>query len=211
MMHKHLILFCVCSRKTLNWGERGNTEGVPKKDFSAIPYFLVTANYEIFFLYVAAGIVSLRYQMTGPTDRTHFKIAKTKSVLQKHKVFCQYTLCIAQKFRVIFTQVVHSTAFAAMTSVSSPFYYRSHAPPSPLPPSVLPAAATTNAISATIAAICWLIVGCPRRCLCFHRCCLPPPLPLLAANVICDGDDCDSGCGRNSNGSGGGTRDLSPG
>jgi hypothetical protein len=37
-----------------------------------------------------------------------------------------------------------------------------------------------------------LIVVCPRHCLCFHRRCLPPPLPLLAADVIGDGGECDN-------------------
>jgi hypothetical protein len=31
----------------------GNTDGAPKKDFGTIPYFLVIANYEKAFLYVA--------------------------------------------------------------------------------------------------------------------------------------------------------------
>jgi hypothetical protein len=31
----------------------GDTEGTPKKDFVAIPYFLVIADYEKAFLYVA--------------------------------------------------------------------------------------------------------------------------------------------------------------
>ena len=31
----------------------------------------------------------------------------------------------------------------------------------------------------------------PCRCLCFHRCCLSPPLPLLADDVIGDGGDLD--------------------
>ena len=31
----------------------GETEGAPKKDFGTIPYFLVTANYEKSFQYVA--------------------------------------------------------------------------------------------------------------------------------------------------------------
>ena len=59
------------------------------------------------------------------------------------------------------------------------------------------AAAAMSAVSAAIAAVWWLIVVCSCCCLCFHRHCLPPPLPLLAANVIGDGGDCDNGCGGN--------------
>ena len=59
------------------------------------------------------------------------------------------------------------------------------------------AAAATNAVSVAVAAICWLIVVCPRRCLCFHRRCLPPPLPPLAADFIGVGSDCGNGCGGN--------------
>jgi hypothetical protein len=47
------------------------------------------------------------------------------------------------------------------------------------------AAATTNAVSVTVAAICWSIVVCSHRCLCFRHRCLPPPLPLLAAGCRC--------------------------
>jgi len=36
-------------------GGGGNPEGAPKKDFGAIPFFLVIANYEKAFLYVALG------------------------------------------------------------------------------------------------------------------------------------------------------------
>jgi len=72
------------------------------------------------------------------------------------------------------------------------------------------AAATTNAFSVAIAAICWLIVVHPPCCLCFHRCCLPPPLPLLAANVIGDSRDCGNGCGGNGgSGDGGAFRSFS--
>jgi hypothetical protein len=41
-------------RKHWIGGEKGggNTEGAPKKDFGAIPYFLVIADYEKAFLYV---------------------------------------------------------------------------------------------------------------------------------------------------------------
>ena len=61
-----------------------------------------------------------------------------------------------------------------------------------------------------VAAICWLIVVCPRRCLCFRRLCLPPPLPLLAADVIGDGSDCGNGCGGNGgSGDGGAFRSFS--
>ena len=42
-----------------------------------------------------------------------------------------------------------------------------------------------------VAAVCWLLVVCPCRCLCFHRRCLPPPFPLLAANGIGNGGDSD--------------------
>ena len=42
-----------------------------------------------------------------------------------------------------------------------------------------------------VAVVCWLIVVCPCRSLCFRCCSLPPPLPLLAANVIGDGGNCD--------------------
>ena len=38
---------------------------------------------------------------------------------------------------------------------------------------------------------------CPRCCLCFHQRCLPPPLPLLATDVIGDGSDCGNSCGGN--------------
>jgi hypothetical protein len=54
-----------------------------------------------------------------------------------------------------------------------------------------------NAVSVTVAAICWLNVVCPCHCLYFCRRCLPPPLPLLAANVIGKGGDCGNGCGGN--------------
>jgi len=61
------------------------------------------------------------------------------------------------------------------------------------------AATATNVVSVAVTAICWLIVVCPHCCLCFRRRrrCLPPPLPLLAADVIGDGDDCGNGCGGN--------------
>jgi len=41
--------------KTLDWGKKGwgNTEGAQKKDFCAIPCFLVIADYEKAFRYVA--------------------------------------------------------------------------------------------------------------------------------------------------------------
>ena len=57
------------------------------------------------------------------------------------------------------------------------------------------AAAATNAVSVAVNDICWLIVVCPRCCLCFRRRCLPPPFPLLAADVIGDGGNCGDGCG----------------
>ena len=38
---------------------------------------------------------------------------------------------------------------------------------------------------------------CPHRCLCFHQRCLPPPLPLLATDVIGDGNNCGNSCGGN--------------
>jgi len=41
-----------------------------------------------------------------------------------------------------------------------------------------------------VAAVCWLIVVCPCCSLCVHRRCLPPPLPLLAADVIGDCGNC---------------------
>jgi hypothetical protein len=56
-----------------------------------------------------------------------------------------------------------------------------------------------NAVSVAVAATFWLIVVCPRHCLCFRSRCLPPPLPLLAADVIGDGGDCGNGCDRNGN------------
>jgi hypothetical protein len=59
------------------------------------------------------------------------------------------------------------------------------------------AAAATNTVSVAIAAICWLLVVCPRCCLCFCRRCLFPPLPLLAADVISQGGNCGNGCSGN--------------
>jgi hypothetical protein len=67
-----------------------------------------------------------------------------------------------------------------------------------MPPSPLLLAATTNAVYVAIAAICYLIVVCPHRCLYFCCRCLPPPLPLLAANVIGNGSNCGNSCGGNS-------------
>jgi hypothetical protein len=43
----------VLQEDTGDWKKRGgNIEGAPKKDFGAIPYFLVIADYEKAFLYV---------------------------------------------------------------------------------------------------------------------------------------------------------------
>ena len=48
-------------------------------------------------------------------------------------------------------------------------------PPLPLPPPQMP-------FLSLLPLVCWLIAACPSRCLCFRHCCLPPPLPLLAAD-----------------------------
>ena len=60
-------------------------------------------------------------------------------------------------------------------------------------PAAVTAATAMNAVSVAVTAICWLIVVCPHHCL---RC-LPPSLPLLAADVIGNGGDCGNGCGGN--------------
>jgi len=72
-------------------------------------------------------------------------------------------------------------------------------------------AATTNGFFVAVAAICWLIVVCPRHCLHFRHRCLPIPLPLLlAADVIGDGGNCGNGCGGNGgSGDGGAFRSFS--
>ena len=68
-----LILTSWSSWKTLDFfGGKGGAilRAHQKKDFGAIPYFLVIVDYEKAFLYVGVEIVSLRkcIQQTGPTD-----------------------------------------------------------------------------------------------------------------------------------------------
>ena len=90
-------------------------------------------------------------------------------------LFLTYCLC-RRRCRTI-TAVATATATATAATVAT--------------------AATTNAVSVAVTAICWLIVVCPCRCLCFRHHCLPPPLPLLAADVIGDGGKCGNDCGGN--------------
>ena len=46
--YQYLLFF---AWKILDWEKRGgNTEGAPKKDFGAIPFFLVIADYKKAFL-----------------------------------------------------------------------------------------------------------------------------------------------------------------
>jgi hypothetical protein len=55
----------------------GNTDGAPKKDFGTIPYFLVIADYEKAFLYVA-----LKYFLSDMDKQA--QQMKTLSILPKH-------------------------------------------------------------------------------------------------------------------------------
>ena len=95
--------------KTLDWREKGgsncNTEDAPKKDFGAIPYFLVIADYKKAFLYEA--LKYFLYDMDELAQQINFKSVLPKqntfkSVLENQNTFKsvmpKYFLCCQNTF-----------------------------------------------------------------------------------------------------------------